>query len=308
MNLESSSPSVTRSRERLHVPRIRSHSLAPKHSKYDYNRRRSELEQSTVIVQKKLLDGNKPSPQQQQQQQQKNVPTWFRRRFTLFSVDSNHLQNSGSRLSNYSKQNSFSFDNDQILEKYNQQRRPSKIMSLVESFVRKFSLRKKKSDPDEDAEYVDPVYETLKLAAETRKMTLSNYLQQRQQTLNKQTSLNSQGSSEHPSPKNSRNSSRTEMDIVSTTTKNVTTSSSGMNDDILPGLLSSSSYKNTNANRILPQRENVAIRHHLTRQLSLQTPHNRRGDRDTQTLSETPSPTPSLVKIDKIISNIKQEF
>ena len=43
----------------------------------------------------------------------------------------------------------------------------------------------------------------MKEAAETRKRTLAIYLQQRQQSLNKQTSLNSQGSSEleiQPSP------------------------------------------------------------------------------------------------------------
>jgi hypothetical protein len=49
-------------------------------------------------------------------------------------------------------------------------------------------------------------------------MTLANYLQQRQQTLNKQTSLNSQGSSEpdiQPSPRVSRHASRTETEIAS---------------------------------------------------------------------------------------------
>jgi hypothetical protein len=49
-------------------------------------------------------------------------------------------------------------------------------------------------------------------------MTLANYLQQRQQTLNKQTSLNSQGSSEldiQPSPRVSRHASRTETEITS---------------------------------------------------------------------------------------------
>jgi hypothetical protein len=69
-----------------------------------------------------------------------------------------------------------------------------------------------------DETIIDPVYETLRMAAETRKMTLANYLQQRQQTLNKQTSLNSQGSSEldiQPSPRVSRNASRTETEIVS---------------------------------------------------------------------------------------------
>jgi hypothetical protein len=58
-----------------------------------------------------------------------------------------------------------------------------------------------------DQPVIDPVYETLKVAAETRKRTLAIYLQQRQQSLNKQTSLNSQGSSEldvQPSPRVNR--------------------------------------------------------------------------------------------------------
>jgi len=49
-------------------------------------------------------------------------------------------------------------------------------------------------------------------------MTLANYLQQRQETLNKQTSLNSQGSSEldiQTSPRVSCNASRTETEITS---------------------------------------------------------------------------------------------
>jgi hypothetical protein len=61
-----------------------------------------------------------------------------------------------------------------------------------------------------DPAVIDPVYETLKVAAETRKRTLATYLQQRQQTLNKQTSLNSQGSSEvdiQPSPRVTRHTS-----------------------------------------------------------------------------------------------------
>ncbi|UJR36285.1 hypothetical protein I4U23_029014 [Adineta vaga] len=89
------------------------------------------------------------------------------------------------------------------------------------SFVRRFSLRKKKSNnnnTEQDETIIDPVYETLKIAAETRKMTLANYLQQRQQILNKQTSLNSQGSSEpdiQSSPRTSRHENRTESDLSS---------------------------------------------------------------------------------------------
>jgi hypothetical protein len=60
-----------------------------------------------------------------------------------------------------------------------------------------------------DETIIDPVYETLREAAETRKRTVANYIQQRQQSLNKQTSLNSQGSSEldiQPSPRVVRHS------------------------------------------------------------------------------------------------------
>lgn len=81
------------------------------------------------------------------------------------------------------------------------------------SFARRFSIRKKKTnDTEQDEPAIDPVYETLKTAAETRKKTLANYLHQRQQ------SLNSQGSSEldiPSSPKVSRHASRTEAEIAS---------------------------------------------------------------------------------------------
>ena len=70
-----------------------------------------------------------------------------------------------------------------------------------------------------DEVVIDPVYETLKVAAETRKMTLANYLHQRQQDVNKQTLLNSQGSSDldiQPSPRvPPRHTSRTETEISS---------------------------------------------------------------------------------------------
>ncbi len=63
-----------------------------------------------------------------------------------------------------------------------------------------------------DQPVIDLVYETLKVAAETRKRTLAIYLQQRQQLLNKQTSLNSQGSTEleiQPSPRVNRHNDST---------------------------------------------------------------------------------------------------
>ena len=79
---------------------------------------------------------------------------------------------------------------------------------------------------------IDPVYETLRIAAETRKRTLANYLQQRQQTLNKQTSLNSQGSSEvdtQPSPRVVRHSDQMSSSQTPTTTTTTATSSGKLN-------------------------------------------------------------------------------
>ncbi len=70
----------------------------------------------------------------------------------------------------------------------------------------------RKSDFSLDQPVIDPVYETLKVAAETRKRTLATYLQQRQQTLDKQTSLSSPGSSEfdlQPSPRAARHNDLT---------------------------------------------------------------------------------------------------
>jgi hypothetical protein len=56
----------------------------------------------------------------------------------------------------------------------------------------------------------------LKVAAETRKRTLAIYLQQRQQSLNKQASFNSQGSSEldtQPSPRVTRHNDLTSSSL-----------------------------------------------------------------------------------------------
>ncbi|CAF3572491.1 unnamed protein product [Rotaria socialis] len=67
----------------------------------------------------------------------------------------------------------------------------------LSAFVRRLSSRKKKHHHEEEDEtIIDPVYETLRIAAETRKRTIAHYLQQRQQSLNQQASLNSQGSLE----------------------------------------------------------------------------------------------------------------
>jgi len=76
-------------------------------------------------------------------------------------------------------------------------------MKKVKDLKRIFFVFQKNSFVS-DQPVIDPVYETLKVAAETRKRSLAIYLQQRQQSLNKQTSLNSQGSSEldvQPSPR-----------------------------------------------------------------------------------------------------------
>ncbi len=75
-----------------------------------------------------------------------------------------------------------------------------------------------------DKTVIDPVYETLRVAAETRKRTLADYIQQRQQSLNKQASFNSQGSSEadnQPSPRPTRHT-----DLISSSSYSQAASSS----------------------------------------------------------------------------------
>lgn len=105
-----------------------------------------------------------------------------------------------------------------------------KVRQIVFCFC--FSIENKTIffDRIQDPTVIDPVYETLKIAAETRKRTIATYLQQRQQTLNKQMSLNSQGSSEveiqpspriprhptpvDPSPRIRRQNARTETELA----------------------------------------------------------------------------------------------
>jgi len=192
------------------VNRLRSHSLNPNHSKEDFIRRKSAADVSSHLELSKqtqeLEQTNTPPPRRP------SSAMWFQRRFTAFSIEqSTKVSTNQSRRMTTGR-----FSNADLLRP----RRPKILSQMMESFVRRFSLRKKKTnqDSEQDEAIVDPVYETLRIAAETRKMTLANYLQQRQQTFNKQTSLNSQGSSEldiQASPRASRHASRTETEIAS---------------------------------------------------------------------------------------------
>ncbi|CAF3240005.1 unnamed protein product [Rotaria socialis] len=225
---------ITNEQQCLDVPlpppgRIRSHSLKPRHSKLDYARRQSAAGASSVSTTPPptttITTGMKLSTENSELQKANTPPPrrtstpWFQRRFTVFSFD--QQQNASSNQQRRMTMGRYSVFSDKPNANLIRQKRPSVISQVVESFTRRFSLGKKKhhNDSEPNETIVDPVYETLKMAAETRKMAVANYLQQRQQTLNKQVSLNSQGSSEldiQSSPKASRHASRTEAEITST--------------------------------------------------------------------------------------------
>ncbi|CAF4032599.1 unnamed protein product [Rotaria magnacalcarata] len=221
--------SITNEQECLDVPlpppgRIRSHSLKPRYSKQDYARRQSaavtsSVSTTTVTKRMKLSTENSELQETNTPPPRRISAAWFQRRFTVFSFDKQ--QNTPSNEQQRMTMCRYSVFNDKPSANLIRQKRPSVISQVVESFARRFSLGKKKqrNDSEPDETIVDPVYETLKVAAESRKMAVANYLQQRQQTLNKQVSLNSQGSSEldiQSSPKASRHASRTEAEITST--------------------------------------------------------------------------------------------
>ncbi|CAF1266513.1 unnamed protein product [Rotaria sordida] len=150
-----------------------------------------ELEESVLLAQQDLLKSHRPSmgsnadnEQDAQKRNSRNIKGLWRDAFRALKTSTTA---SGSG------------DNENL-----------------SSFVRRFSSRKKKHhdehEHEEDQTTIDPVYETLKIAAETRKKTIANYLQQRQQSLNKQTSLTSQGSTEfdtQPSPRVTRHNDTT---------------------------------------------------------------------------------------------------
>ncbi|CAF0771302.1 unnamed protein product [Adineta ricciae] len=214
--------------QHLHVPspptsRIRSLSLKPQEIRQDYPRRQSSTDICSSPVKRTELSADTNHHEQiSTPPPRRSSIARFQRRFTVFSYEEQPMASNRQRRMTTGR---FSFFDDKSNSNLLKNKRPSVISHMVESFVRRFSLRKKKSNnhnSEQDETVIDPVYETLKTAAETRKMTLANYLQQRQQILNKQGSLNSQGSSEpdiQSSPRTSRHESRAETDLSPTTLK-----------------------------------------------------------------------------------------
>ncbi|CAF1352391.1 unnamed protein product [Rotaria sordida] len=187
--------------------RIRSQSLRPQYSRLDYTRRKS-----TADISSSNLSCLEVEKEENQLEQSSKIfsSSWLKRRFTLFFLE--HTINKNRRMTTDCSYNI----NDKSCSKLLRKKRPSTMTQMMESFVRRFSSRKKKHhdehEHEEDQTTIDPVYETLKIAAETRKKTIANYLQQRQQSLNKQTSLTSQGSTEfdtQPSPRVTRHNDTT---------------------------------------------------------------------------------------------------
>ncbi|CAF1426183.1 unnamed protein product [Adineta ricciae] len=208
----------------LHVPSVRqrSHSLGTEHSKA------AHLQHRTIADTSRLSLSGSDS---QFERSTKSSSSWFQQRFTWLAADLPPTASSPRRIT----ATRFSIYNDESCSAVLGRKRSSVIGHMMESFVRRLSSRKKKSSVDRERERekeeekpvtIDPVYETLRIAAETRKRTLANYLQQRQQTLNKQTSLNSQGSSEvdtQPSPRVVRHSDQMSSSQTPTTATTTTT-------------------------------------------------------------------------------------
>ncbi|CAF0959678.1 unnamed protein product [Adineta ricciae] len=218
------SSAVLLKRKNRRVVRQRSHSLGTEHSKAAYLQHRTIAETSRLSI---------PGSDSQFERSTKSSSSWFQQRFTWFAADPSPTTSSPRQITATRS----SIYNDESYSALLGRKRSSVIGHMMESFVRRLSSRKKKSSVDRERERekeeekpvtIDPVYETLRIAAETRKRTLANYLQQRQQTLNKQTSLNSQGSSEvdtQPSPRVVRHSDQMSSSQTPTTTTTVTTSS-----------------------------------------------------------------------------------
>lgn len=220
--------------------RIRSHSLKPQHSRIDYARRKSTADLPSTIVSCWNSSGEN---NQSEISPKTPSPSWFERRFTLFSLDqpiddrrrmttdclplsderayADLLKNKRPSLIaqmmevEARRPVTFPFDIEQIRRSISlfspsfDEFPPGRRNEIANASANEKKVRARRipstysTSPLPDHPVIDPVYETLKVAAETRKRALAIYLQQRQQSLNKQTSLNSQGSSEldiHPSP------------------------------------------------------------------------------------------------------------
>ncbi|CAF3787058.1 unnamed protein product [Rotaria sp. Silwood1] len=184
--------------------RIRSHSLRPQYSRLDYARRKSTANISSQNISCLELENDEI---QNKKSSKIFSPSWLKRRLTLLFFE--QTINKKRRRTTDCLYNIHDKSYSNLLK----QKRSSVVVQMLESFVRRLSSRKKKHHDEHEHEHeeaqtvIDPVYETLKIAAETRKRTIANYLQQKQQTLNKQASLNSQGSSEldiQPSPRVTR--------------------------------------------------------------------------------------------------------
>jgi hypothetical protein len=94
--------------------RIRSHSLKPQHSRLDYARRKSVAD-ILVTDTEEIEEIEKPPS-----------PSWFKRRFTLFSFDQPISEK--SRMTTYR----FSFCEEKACSDLLKQKRPSVIAQMME--------------------------------------------------------------------------------------------------------------------------------------------------------------------------------
>lgn len=112
----------------LHVPtnhtgRIRSHSLKPQHSRIDYARRKSAADLSTPTISSFEEIARDESTETIMKL---TPPSWFKRRFTFFSIEKSIEDN--RRM----KANSLSNLHDTTVSNILKQKRPSAIVQLME--------------------------------------------------------------------------------------------------------------------------------------------------------------------------------
>ncbi len=126
---------VKEGQQHLNVPptpqpnRIRSHSLKPRHSKHDYNRRKSAADASSIRLELSADNNqheltNTPPPK-------RSSATWLQRRFTLYSLEQQQqpmVPNRERRMTT----GRFSFFDDKSDSNLLRNKRPSIISQMVE--------------------------------------------------------------------------------------------------------------------------------------------------------------------------------
>lgn len=129
---------VNEGQQHLNVPptpqpnRIRSHSLKPRHSKHDYNRRKSAADASSIrTIRLELSADNNQHELTNTPPPKRSSATWLQRRFTLYSLEQQQqpmVPNRERRMTT----GRFSFFDDKSDSNLLTNKRPSIISQMVE--------------------------------------------------------------------------------------------------------------------------------------------------------------------------------